>query len=320
MKPHSAIKTDLLADEHHRKKIDTPGDRRTEIAAYMDYAARTAERGSSGPRSFSPQGGFPPYPTETWVFILVLNRLHNLSEEQMEYQLLDRMSYQRFCGVSFASDIPDCAAAVLENQIDEAVTDATLGPAPKQHKSRGEKELLKEGMMSALWYPGKRRQKDPNAAWTKKHGKSHFRCKLTISLDKKHKFVGRLETNTASTQDSQHFENVFAATNMSRDVYLGCGYPSQDRKAWPKVLDFRYQIQQNSKRNQSQSECQQRCKKRLSKTRACVEHIFAVIPPRRGKLIRTIGERRASFAMTRIAPSNNLKRLVYLLVVGVEAS
>ena len=31
------------------------------------------------------------------VRILILKYLYNLSDEQMEYQLLDRMSYQRFC-------------------------------------------------------------------------------------------------------------------------------------------------------------------------------------------------------------------------------
>ena len=31
--------------------------------------------------------------------ILVLKRLYNLSDGQMEYQLLDRHSYQRFCGL-----------------------------------------------------------------------------------------------------------------------------------------------------------------------------------------------------------------------------
>jgi len=38
------------------------------------------------------QGGRPPFPAKTMARILVLNRLCNLSEEQMEYPLLDRMS------------------------------------------------------------------------------------------------------------------------------------------------------------------------------------------------------------------------------------
>ena len=39
--------------------------------------------------------------------ILVLKRLYNLSDEQMEFQLLDRMSYQRFCLLQDAMNVPD---------------------------------------------------------------------------------------------------------------------------------------------------------------------------------------------------------------------
>lgn len=95
------------------------------------------------------------------VRILVLKRLYNLSDEQMEYQLLDRMSYQRSCGLSHAVNIPDRTTIwTFENQIGETgahvlfdgvsaqllkqgyiarggqIIDATLVPAPKQHSKR----------------------------------------------------------------------------------------------------------------------------------------------------------------------------------------
>lgn len=107
MKPRSGIKTDLFADEQHRKKIDTLGDPLTEIESHIDFVALAAEIDRVAPRPVSPQGGRPPYPTETMVRILVLKRLYNLSDEQMEYQLLDRMSYKRFCGLANATTIPD---------------------------------------------------------------------------------------------------------------------------------------------------------------------------------------------------------------------
>ena len=166
MKLRSAIKTDLFADEQHRKKIDTLGDPLTEIESHIDFAALAAKIDRVAPRPVSPQGGRPPYPTETMVRILVLKRLYNLSDEQMEYQLLDRMSYKRFCGLANAANIPDRTTVwTFENRIGEAgakalfdgvtaqllqkgfiarggqIIDATLVPAPKQHNSRGEKEL-----------------------------------------------------------------------------------------------------------------------------------------------------------------------------------
>jgi len=97
------------------------------------------------------------------VRILVLKRLHNLSDEQMEYQLLDRMSYQRFCGLEDAINIPDRTTIwKFEQRIGESgakalfdgvstqllkkgfiarggqIIDASLVPAPKQRKQTPE--------------------------------------------------------------------------------------------------------------------------------------------------------------------------------------
>ena len=344
MTPRSAIKTDLFADEHHRKKIDTLGDPLAQIESYIDFAALAAAVDAVAPRPVSPQGGRPPFPTGTMVRILVLKRLYNLSDEQMEYQLLDRMSYKRFCGLAQATNIPDRTTVwTFEKRIGEAgakalfdgvsaqllkkgfiarggqIIDATLVPAPKQHHSRGEQELIDQGAMPASWRPAKRRQKDLDATWTKKHGKSHFGYKLLINVDKKYKFIRKIETDTASTHDSQHFDNVFDTTNTSRAVYADRGYPSEQREAWLKVHGFRNQIQRKGKRNKPLSECQQRRNHRIAKTRARVEHVFAAIEQMGGKMIRTIGRARANFAMTMMAACYNLKRLIYFRKAGVEA-
>ena len=81
-----------------------------EIEQHINFSSLAAEVDCIAPRVESSQGGRPPYPTATMVRILVLKRLYNLSDEQMEYQLLDRMSYQRFCGLTQAINIPDRTA------------------------------------------------------------------------------------------------------------------------------------------------------------------------------------------------------------------
>jgi hypothetical protein len=43
--------------------------------------------------------------------------------------------------------------------------------------------------MPADWPPAKRRQKDLDATWTKKHGKSHHGFTLSVNVDKTHKFI-----------------------------------------------------------------------------------------------------------------------------------
>ncbi len=53
--------------------------------------------------------------------------------------------------------------------------------------------------------------------------------------------------------------------------------------------------------------------------RARVEHVFATINQMGGKLIRTIGQARANFAMTMMAACYNLKRMVYFNKAGITA-
>ena len=43
MKPRSAMKTDLFADEHHRKKIDSMGDPLADIESHIDFGSLAAE-------------------------------------------------------------------------------------------------------------------------------------------------------------------------------------------------------------------------------------------------------------------------------------
>lgn len=52
-------------------------------------------------------GGRPLYDEVLMFKILVLQRLYNLSDDQTEYQINDRLSFQRFLGLSLSSKVPD---------------------------------------------------------------------------------------------------------------------------------------------------------------------------------------------------------------------
>lgn len=344
MKLRSAIKIDLFAADLRKKKIDRLGDPLLAFEEHIDFATLAVEVDRVAPRPESLQGGRPPFPTETMVRILFLKRFNNLSDEQTEYQLLDRMSYQRFCGLADSASIPDRTTVwTFENRIGEAgakalfdgieqqllkhgfiarggqIIDATLIPAPRQHFTKDDKEQLKQDAMPADWNKAKRRQKDLDATWTKKHGKSHHGYKLSVNVDKRYKVIRKIETDTASTHDSQHFDTVLDPSNTNRDVYADKGYPSAEREAKLKEAGYRNHIQRKGARNHPLPARQEKRNQRIAKTRARVEHIFAGIEQMGGKLIRTIGQARANFAMTMMATSYNLKRLTYFKRVGIEA-
>jgi IS5 family transposase len=173
--------------------------------------------------------------------------------------------------------------------------------------------------MPADWNKSKRRQKDLDATWTKKHGKSHHGYKRSVNVDKRYKVIRKIVTDTASTHDSQHFDAVLDPHNTSRDIDADKGYPSAEREAKLKEAGYRNHIQRKGARNHPQPARQETRNQRIAKTRARVEHVFAGIEQMGGKLIRTIGQARANFAMTMMAASYNLKRLTYFRRVGFEA-
>ena len=54
-----------------------------------------------------PQGGRSPWCPVLMFKILVLQKYFDLSEEQTEFQILDRFSFQRFLGLDVGDDVPD---------------------------------------------------------------------------------------------------------------------------------------------------------------------------------------------------------------------
>ena len=90
------------------------------------------------------------------------------------------------------------------------------------------------------------------------------------------------------------------------DLYADRSYPSAERSQMLKALGYREHIQCKAKAGQALSECQKGRNKRIARTRARVEHPFAQMRHMGGKLIRTIGQARATVAMTMMAACYNV--------------
>ena len=120
--------------------------------------------------------------------------------------------------------------------------------------------------MPVNWNPAKRRQKDLDATWTKKHGKSHHGYKLSVNVDRHYKVIRKIETDTANTHDSQHFDAVLDPANTCREVYADKGYPSAAREAQLKEAGYRNRIQRKGTRNHPLSARQEKRNKRIAKT------------------------------------------------------
>ena len=180
------IKVSLFAEQERETKLDKIGDALSKLAEHVDFAALAAEIDEAAPRPGRERGGRPPFPTELMVRVQVIQQLYNPSDEQMEFQLLDRPSFQRFVGLRQSSQAPDRTTiwtfkerlikAGTGERIFEAVNrqldrhgfiarggqmiDASIVPAPRQTLTRDEKEIVQQDAMPSGWSAPKRRQKD----------------------------------------------------------------------------------------------------------------------------------------------------------------
>ena len=263
------IKTSLFADQEREAKLNKLGDALQVMEQHVDFAALAAEVDLAAPRPSRERGGRPPFPTELMVRVLLIQQLFNLSDEQMEFQLLDRLSFQRFVGLRASSQIPDrttiwtfkerlIQAGASESVFDAVnrqlarhgyiarggqMIDASIVEAPRQSLSKEEKAIVSEGAMPADWKPAKRRQKDMDARWTKKHGKSYFGYKVSANADKRYKLVRKIKVSTASEHDTTHFEDVLDPANTNRDILADKGYVDGEREARLSKQDWRMHIQ-----------------------------------------------------------------------------
>jgi len=273
--------------------------------------------------------------------MLVLASLYNLSDEQVEYQVRDRLSFTRSLGLALEDRIPDgttlwlfreklAKAGLIEKLFARfghhleakgylarggQMVDATIVAVPKQRNSKDENEAVKAGQTPQDWEkkPSKNRQKDKDARWTKKHGRSYFGYKNHVNADAKHKLIRTYDVSSASVHDSRRFDGLLDATNTSRDVYADSAYRSAGTEAKLRVRGFRSRIHARASRNHPLSEAQQKANRNKSKVRARIEHVFGAqqIAPG-GRLVRTIGivRARAKIGLQNLA--YNIRRLVTL--------
>jgi len=273
--------------------------------------------------------------------MVILASLYNLSDEQLEYQVRDRLSFMRFLGLGLEDPVPDATtiwlfreelakAGVIEELFDTfthqldargfiarggQMVDATIVSVPKQRNTRDENKDVKAGNTPDGWEqkPAKNQQKDKDARWTKKHGKSYFGYKNHINADARHKLIRRYSVTDASVHDSQELDGLLETSNTSRETFADSAYRSAETERKLKARGLKSRIHERGARGHPLSERQQQANRKKSKVRARVEHVFgAQETAPGGRIVRTIGIRRAA---TKIGLQNlvyNIRRLAIL--------
>ena len=164
-------KTRNFFDEYYRlEKLSEKQDPLERLNKYIDWEifrpllTEALEKESNG------KGGRPPYDLILMFKIIILQRYYNISDEQAEYQILDRLSFMRFLGITLSENVPDhntiwmfrekLVKQVLVEKLFElfkqqlnkiglvahqgSIVDASFVEVPRQRNSREENKEIKE--------------------------------------------------------------------------------------------------------------------------------------------------------------------------------
>ena len=165
--------------------------------------------------------------------VLILKTLYNLSDDQTELQIRDRISFMEFLGLTFADIVPDAKTIWLfaeqlkelglERKLFEQfekelvrqgfaakgglIVDGTFVEVPKQRNTKDENAQIKNGEVPETLSenPHVLAQKDVDARWTKKNDVSYYGYKDHVLADEKFKLIRDDDVTDMLVHDSVPF-------------------------------------------------------------------------------------------------------------------
>ncbi len=327
-------------------KLTEMGDPLVGLNAQIDWEAFRSELNRIHAKERKSNAGAKPTDVVLMFKILVLQQLHNLSDDRIEYQIRDRLSFMRFLGLQLEDKVPDAKTVWLfrerlkEINLVETLfarfheqlaqrgyvaragqmVDATFVEAPKQRNTREENALIKEGAIPIEWGKEENKhklaQKDTEARWTKKNNETHYGFKNHINADQTHKLIQNYTVTDAAVHDSQAIDGLLDkeadANGDKRAVYADSAYRSAERESELAQQNITSQICEKGSRGHPLSEEQKAGNHEKSKVRSRVEHVFGAQAQMGGHWVRTVGLLRAKVKIGMMNLVYNMMRLVQL--------
>jgi transposase, IS5 family len=337
-------------------KLTQMGDPLVALNTHIDWEAFRADLNRIHQKSRKSNAGAKPHDVVLMFKVLVLQQLHNLSDQKIEYQIRDRLSFMRFLGLQLESRVPDEKTVWLfrerlkEKQLVDVLftrfheqlahrgyaaragqmIDATFVEVPKQRNNRDDNATIKQGNIPEQWQAdtaqakAKLAQKDTDARWAKKGEETHFGYKNHINADEKNKLIQSYLITDAAVHDSQALDPLLDhntdENGEKRPVYADSAYRSAGKEAALKEAQIESQIHEKGTKGKPLTDEQKASNRIKSKTRARVEHIFGSQAQMGGHIVRTIGKLRAQVKIGMMNLVYNMRRLGQLITRDAQAA
>jgi IS5 family transposase len=321
------------------EKLENLGDPLVLLKDVIDWEMFRSELDRIYEKERKSAAGRKPLDVVLMFKIMILQRLYNMSDDQAEYQIRDRASFQRFLGLNIEDGSPDAKTIWLFRErlkglerdlffrfdrylSDTGLTakggqiiDATFIDAPRQRNTREENETIKNGNVPEEWknQPNMLAQKDLEAEWAKKNDETHYGYKDHANVDACHKLIRDYTVTGASVHDSLMLDDILDET-QGRAVYADSAYRSNAQEQRIDAMGLLSLIHERSYRNTPLTEDQKAANHEKSKIRVRVEHVFGFFHTsmNRATFIRTIGSARACVVIGLSNLTYNLARFLQI--------
>ena len=317
-------KRSLFDEEFSIEKLSSIGNPLETISQVIDFEMfRSTLENKLLNTNKKSNAGAKPYDVILMFKIMILQRYYGLGDKQIEYQIIDRISFKKFLGIETSDKIPDektvwlfreniTNTGLVEDLFMEfknhlastglifnegQLVDASFTIAPRQRNTREENEKIKNGQGDDLWnnHPHKKRHKDIDARWTKKNNETFYGYKNHAKVDTKSKFVNTYVVTDASVHDSQALEKLLDKKDEGQTLHADSAYTGEEQEKTIEKYMMKNKVHEKGYRNAPLTEEQKTTNKEKSKTRARVEHVFGFMEQSmNGLFIRSVGIVRAT--------------------------
>jgi IS5 family transposase len=268
---------------------------------------------------YHPTQGRPSHPPVMMFKALLLQQWYNLSDPGLEEAICDRLSFQRFLGLSLTDPVPDeTRICRFRNKLAERnLGERLFARLAEQLQAKGllvrRGSLIDATLIKAQPHPPRRGQAspDPEADWTSRGKDGHFGYKGHLSVDQGSGLIRRLALTGANFPDSYMFEEMVIGDEAA--VFADSAYTQAARKARLRGLGVFCGIISRAWRGHPLSRSQKKRNKGFSRVRRAVERVIGTLKCRYGlERCRYLGLRRNHNHLWLKGICYNLKKMLVL--------
>ena len=268
---------------------------------------------------YHPTQGRPSHPPVAMFKALLLQQWYGLSDPGLEEAICDRLSFQRFLGLSLTDPVPDetriCRFRTMLAQ-------AGLGErlfALLEEQLHGKGLIVRRGslidatLIKAQPHPPRRGEPspDPDADWTRRGKDGHFGYKVHLSVDQGSGLIRRLALTAASVSESHQFEEMVIGDEAA--VFADGAYAKDARKKALRGRGVYCGIINRPWRYRAITAQQKRRNKFYSRVRRAVERVIGTLKCRYGmERCRYVGGVRNRCHLWLKAICYNLRKMLVL--------